>query len=152
MLALPLTWGYTQNFKSPNGMQTLFNFFESLLLSKGGGLSTKAVCWSWFWKCDQQKVLQHKASVNCMIVIVTFSCTAVQSICWLVMPHINLSLLRRIAGKPDKTLNKIIVLKPVGRAPFNLSGKHAIGWLIFFPTFLENSACCVIVQAWTFKY
>ena len=73
MLALPLTWGYTHNFWSPNSMLTLFNFFGSLLLRKGGGLSTKAVCWSRFWKCDQQKVLQHKASVNWMIIIFTFS-------------------------------------------------------------------------------
>lgn len=34
----------------------------SFFPSKGGGLSTKAFCWDRFWKCDQQKVLQHKAS------------------------------------------------------------------------------------------
>ena len=37
---------------------------DLFFLSKGGRHSTKAVCWNRFWKCDQQKVLQHKASFS----------------------------------------------------------------------------------------
>ena len=120
MLPLPLTWVYTQNFLSPNSILTLFIFFGSLLLSKGGGLAPKLFVEVDFGNVTSRKCYSIRQVLIAWLSLSHSPCTAVKSICWLVIP------LRRIVGKPDKTLNKIIVLKPVGRAPLNLSGKHAI--------------------------